>query len=85
MAWTATAWHQYRRPNARYASDLTDAEWTIIEPMMLARRRLGRPQRRICVKRSTPFFSLVEWLLAAFADGRPAIFLGSAIRLLMAR
>ena len=45
MAWTATARPQYGRRNARYASDLTDAEWTVIEPMMPAPGRLGRPRK----------------------------------------
>ncbi|MGO1163877.1 IS5 family transposase [Brucella sp. C7-11G] len=45
MAWTATARQQYGRRNARYASDLTDAEWTVIEPMMPAPGRLGRPRK----------------------------------------
>lgn len=29
----------------RYASDLTDMEWTVIEPMMPAPGRLGRPRK----------------------------------------
>ena len=45
MAWTATARQQYGRCNVRYASDLTDAEWTVIEPMMPAPSRLGRPRK----------------------------------------
>lgn len=45
MAWTATARQQYGRRNARYASDLTDAEWTVIERMMPAPGRLGRPRK----------------------------------------
>ncbi|WP_079213457.1 IS5 family transposase [Brucella pituitosa] len=45
MAWTATARRQYERRNSRYASDLTDAEWSIIEPLMPAPRRLGRPRK----------------------------------------
>lgn len=45
MAWTATARQQYGRRNARYASDLTDAEWTVIEPMMPAPSRRGRPRK----------------------------------------
>lgn len=44
MAWTATARRQDGRRYVRYASDLTDAEWSVIEPMMPAPRRLGRPR-----------------------------------------
>lgn len=29
----------------RYASDLTDAEWALIEPMMPAPNRVGRPRK----------------------------------------
>lgn len=35
---------QYRREGLRYASDLADAEWGLIEPFMPGRRRLGRPR-----------------------------------------
>jgi len=45
MAWRETARRQYERWNSRYASDLTDAEWSIIEPLMPAARRLGRPRK----------------------------------------
>ncbi len=42
MAWTETARRQYERRKSRYASVLTDAEWSIIEPLMPAPRRVGR-------------------------------------------
>ena len=29
----------------RYASDLTDAEWALIEPLMPAPNRIGRPRK----------------------------------------
>jgi transposase len=34
----------YEREGQRYASDLTDAEWALIEPQMPAAKRLGRPR-----------------------------------------
>jgi hypothetical protein len=34
----------YAREEQRYASDLTDAEWALIEPHMPAAKRLGRPR-----------------------------------------
>jgi transposase len=34
---------KYEREGQRYASDLTDAEWALIEPHMPAAKRLGRP------------------------------------------
>jgi len=43
MAWTEVTRLKYRRDGLRYASDLTDAEWSVIEPL-LPRSRLGRPR-----------------------------------------
>jgi hypothetical protein len=34
MTWTETARQQYDRCNLRYASDLTDTEWSLIETLM---------------------------------------------------
>ena len=45
MPWTETARRQYRREGLRYASDLMDAEWELIEPFMPAAKRIGRPRR----------------------------------------
>lgn len=44
MSWTEITREQYRRDGLRYASDMTDAEWKLIEPLMPARSRLGRPR-----------------------------------------
>ena len=44
MPWTEITRRQYRREGLRYASDLADAEWALIEPFMPGRRRLGRPR-----------------------------------------
>ena len=44
MAWTEITRRKYRREGQRYASDLTDGEWGLIEPFMPRRRRLGRPR-----------------------------------------
>ena len=42
--WTETTREQYRREGLRYASDLTDTEWALIEPHMPAPKALGRPR-----------------------------------------
>jgi transposase len=42
--WTETAREQYRREDLRYASDMTDAEWALIEPLMPEQKALGRPR-----------------------------------------
>src|SRR5271167_954567 len=42
--WTKITRRKYEREGQRYASDLTDAEWALIEPHMPAAKRLGRPR-----------------------------------------
>src|SRR5436853_7484040 len=42
--WTEITRPKYEREGQRYASDLTDAEWALIEPHMPAIKRLGRPR-----------------------------------------
>src|ERR671913_2164531 len=49
MVWTKATRRQYRRDGLRYASNLTDAEWALIEPFMPAARRIGRP-RMTCLR-----------------------------------
>ena len=41
--WTEITRSKYERAGRRYASDLTDAEWRLIEPYMPSVKRLGRP------------------------------------------
>ena len=45
MAWTETTREKYRRDGLRYASGTTDGEWAQIEPLLPARRVLGRPRQ----------------------------------------
>ena len=45
MAWTETTRRYYRRDGLRYASDLTDAEWALIEPFMPPPMTTGRPRK----------------------------------------
>jgi len=44
MSWTEITRRQYRRKGLRFASDTTDAEWGVIEPLMPERSALGRPR-----------------------------------------
>ncbi len=44
--WTKITRPEYERAPQRYASDLTDAEWTLIEPHMPPVQALGRPRTR---------------------------------------
>jgi putative transposase len=45
MPWTEPTREQHDREGLRYASDLADEEWALIEPLLPARRRLGRPRK----------------------------------------
>jgi transposase len=62
MPWTEITRPQYRRAKLRYASDLTDAEWALLEPFMPGQRRLGR-------RRSTDLRAVVEALLYIASTG----------------
>ncbi len=44
MPWTETARRAYRRKAPRYASDMTDREWALIECVTPAPKPLGRPR-----------------------------------------
>lgn len=44
MAWTELTRRQHAREGARYASDLTDAEWASIAPLMPPPKTTGRPR-----------------------------------------
>ena len=45
MAWTKTTRRHYCRDGLRYASDLSDLEWHLIEPFMPKASKLGRPRK----------------------------------------
>ena len=42
--WTPTTREQHSRPAARYQTDLTDAEWRLIEQRLPPARKMGRPR-----------------------------------------
>lgn len=44
MAWTELTRRQHDRAGDKYASDLTDAEWAVIEPLLPPRNTTGRPR-----------------------------------------
>ena len=44
MPWTETTRVHHDRSCLRYASDMTDAEWALIEPFMPPPTRVGRPR-----------------------------------------
>ena len=62
--WTDTTRRQFARSSLRLPSDLTDAEWLVLEPLFPARSHRGRP----------PVWSyrqIVEALLYLLRDGLP--------------
>src|ERR671915_2579907 len=42
--WTPATRRQHSRDGLRYETDLTDAEWALIEPLMPEARQRGRPR-----------------------------------------
>ena len=62
--WTASARHQYRRTSGRYATDVTDAEYALIEPLLPGAKRGGR-------RRETPLREVVNALLYLLRTGCP--------------
>ncbi len=42
--WTVAERERYRRDELRYPSDLTDAEWALIAPLIRPAKRGGRPR-----------------------------------------
>ncbi len=62
--WTEIARPKYQRHGGRYASDLTDREWALVEPFMLARRKIGRP-------RTTALRDVVDAILYIASTGCP--------------
>ena len=43
--WTEITHPKYERKGAGYSSNLSDAEWAMIEPRLPQRNRLGRPPK----------------------------------------
>jgi putative transposase len=62
MPWTETTRWQYRRDGLRFASDTTDAEWALLEPLMPEPAGVGRP-------RTTDLRAVVNALLYMVATG----------------
>jgi transposase len=45
MPWTEITRAHYLREGLHYASDMTDAEWRLLKPLLPRPRRLGRPRK----------------------------------------
>jgi transposase len=62
--WTEITRRKYERAGLRYASDLTDGEWELIEPFMPLAKALGRP-------RTTDLREVVTAILYLLRSGCP--------------
>ena len=67
--WTTITRKQHSRTSARYVTDLTDEDWSVIEPYIPAERERGRP-------RSWPAREIVNGIFILRASG--GMFLASA-------
>jgi transposase len=80
--WTEITRQKYEREGQRYASDLTDAEWALIEPHMPAAKRFGPAARRI----GRDLVSCPDRLLVAnAAEGLSAVHYRARLFLRLAR
>ena len=66
MAWNETTQEQYRRPTGRNEIDLTDAKWSVIEPLVPPPSRRGRP--RVLDKREV--FNGIQFMLGTGCQWR---------------
>ena len=68
--WTEITRPQYLRKGLRYASDVTEAEWNVIEPQRAGPQTVGTaPGNRIAMRSSMPLFYIArtgcQWRHAA--------------------
>ncbi len=66
MSWNETTREQYRRGMERFETDVMDAEWAVIEPLLPPPARLGR-------RRSTDLrevFNAIQFMLATGCQWR---------------
>jgi transposase len=62
MPWTEITREQYRRDKLRYASDMTNGEWALIQRLLPRANKRGRP-------RKTDLRSVVEAVLYILSTG----------------
>ena len=66
MAWNETTREQYKRPRGRFETDLTDAEWALIEPLLPPPSCRGRP-RTVDLRE---VFNAIQYMLATGCQWR---------------
>ena len=85
MPWTETTRRDYDRRCPRYASDLTDGEWALVEPLIPAPNRIGRPRKtnlREIV--NAMLYMASSGCVAASAEGFSAVHDGAELLLALA-
>ena len=86
MAWTEITRQQYRRDGLRYASDTTDAEWSLIEPLLPPASRSAVHAQQTCGGDQCDPLHCVDGLpVAAVAEGLSALLDGAGLFLRLAR
>jgi transposase len=60
MAWTEITRPKYRRDGLRYASNTTDEEWALIEPLLPAPSERGRPRETAMRKVVNAIFYIAQ-------------------------
>jgi transposase len=87
MPWDDIARRDYARPGLRYASDLTDREWAVIEPFLPPPRRIGRPRSTDLARggERRPLHGRDGVPVAHAAEGPAAALDGAALLLRLAR
>ena len=66
MAWNETTRERYTRSSKEYESNLTDTEWSVIEPLMPARSKRGRP-RKVSLR---VIFDAIQYILTTGCQWR---------------
>ena len=66
MPWTKTNQEQYKRRHDARQSDVTDAEWKLIEPLIPKQGRMGRPRKTD----PRDVFNAIQYMLATSCQWR---------------
>ena len=70
LKWIATTCAHHKRDGLRFASDATDAEWALIEPLLSARSLVGRPPEWLMREIVNPIFYMLRGGIAALPARR---------------
>ncbi len=66
MPWNETTRQQYTRASDRFETDLTDAEWQLVEPLLPPPSKMGRP-RSTCLR---GVMNAIQYMLATGCQWR---------------